>query len=119
MLNDTQFRINFSYSAYDIQNVPVHNKIIWRICLSHRSLYHCLVHHTSVVRSTMLEDHYSEFLCRDSNKSSDQICLNNTLFKISKIFNPLFRELQTHADYSNKGQRCLYTVLSFVIGGTS
>lgn len=119
MLNETEFRIRFSYSLYDTRKIQNFNRTAWRCCRIHRSLYHCLMHYTSLVRSTMLEDHYSEFLCRDSVKTSDQVCLNNTLFKISKIFYPLYRELCVGADYSHKGQRCLYTVLSFMVGGTS
>lgn len=109
----TKFKIKFSHSPNELEDMSTLTTVVWRSCRVHKSLYLCLAQHTNILRSTMLDDHVSDFACACVDKSNQAACNNNTLLTMAKIFRPLMNEFHFDSDYSHKGLRCLYTVLAF------
>ena len=114
-MTDTQFKIRFLYNMYDIENVPQIRKVVWKFCRFHKSLFDCLQHHGSLVRSTLMDDHLPiDSLCRCDDKTV--ICINNVLYKMSEMYNPMLNNYKIDIDFENKGLRCLYAAVSFAVG---
>ncbi|XP_065220499.1 zinc finger FYVE domain-containing protein 26 isoform X2 [Planococcus citri] len=116
MMTDTQFKIKFDYdNNFDIENVSEIRRVVWKCCRFHKSLYNCLQHHASLVRSTLMDDHLPiDSLCRCDDKNV--ICINNVLYKMSQMYSPMLNSYKIEIDFENKGLRCLYAAVSFAVG---
>lgn len=119
ILNETKSTINFSYCISEYKECKL-NTTSWIRCPFHKSLYHCLQHHTSSIQRTISIKYKSYlFINRCIQQNSERIRFNNILYKMGKLFYLLMRKFDYRTAINYKKIRCFYSILSFTIGDIS